>query len=107
MLCVEQKYKLKNNKNKNNTESRIENSSHTSREMNLVCFSSYKNHELKVKMWQVEAPEWEKTAFFVTFILSEGNFLYICVLSQCTVYWINFQNKHIKKHYLIHFFACF
>ena len=33
----------------------------------------------------------KKKAFFVPFILSEGNFFNICVLSQCTVYWIHFQ----------------
>ena len=33
-----------------------------------------------------------KRAFFVPFILSEGNFFNICVLPRCIVYWIQFQN---------------
>ena len=59
-----------------------------------LCFSSYKNCELKVKLWWVGAHERIKRAFlfFVTFILSEGNLFNICFLSQCIVYWINFQN---------------
>ena len=33
-------------------------------------------------------------AFFVPFILSEGNFFSIFDLSQCILYWIHFQNIH-------------
>ena len=36
----------------------------------------------------------KKEGFFVTFIVSEENFLKICVLSQCTAYWISFQSIH-------------
>ena len=47
----------------------------------------------------------------MTFILSEWSFFNICVLSQCIVYWINFQNIYkllrIKKHYLIQFYCSF
>ena len=57
-------------------------------------FSSDKNCKLKAKLWWVEARESKKREFFVTFILSEGNFFNICVLSQCIVYWINFQYIH-------------
>ena len=46
MLFIEQKYKL----NKNETESKIENPRDTFRDMSLVCFSSWKNFELKVKL---------------------------------------------------------
>ena len=67
-----------------------------------MCFSSYKNRKLKVKLWWVGAHERKKRAFFILFILSEGNFFNICVLSQCIVYWIHFQKIHIKKHYCIH-----
>ena len=34
----------------------------------------------------------KKSAVFATFILSEGNFFNVCVLSQCIVYCISFQN---------------
>ena len=37
----------------------------------------------------------KKRAFFVPFILSEGTFFKICVLSQCIVYRVHFQNIHI------------
>ena len=46
MHFVEQKYK---NFNKNETESKLENPTHTFRETNL-SFSSYKNRKLKVKL---------------------------------------------------------
>ena len=36
----------------------------------------------------------KKRAFFVSLILSEGNFFKICVLSQCIAYLIHFQNIH-------------
>ena len=55
---------------------------------------SYKNHKLKVKLWWVGALKRKKGAFFVPFILFEGNFFKICILSQYIVYWIHFQNIH-------------
>ena len=67
---------------------------HTVLERRTLCFSWYKNHNLKAKLWRARARERKKRAFFVPFILSEGNFFNICVLSQCIVYWIHFQNKH-------------
>ena len=74
MLFIEQKYKL----NKNETESKMENPRDTFREMSLVCFSSWKNFELKVKLW--------RAAFFVTFILSGGNFFNITVMNMLSEY---------------------
>ena len=52
--------------------------------------------------------------FFVPFILPEGNFFKICVLSQCIVYWTYFQNIHTftyQKHHtlninIIYFIHC-
>ena len=44
------------------------------------------------------------------FILSERNILRICVLSQCIVYSIHFQNIHtftFQKYYYIHFYCFF
>ena len=44
------------------------------------------------------------------FILSEGNFFKICVLSQCIVYWMHFQNISTfayQKSYFIHFLLVF
>ena len=54
----------------------------------------HENYELKVKLWWGGARERKKSAFFVTFILSEGNFFNVWVLSQCLAYWINFENLH-------------
>ena len=34
---------------------------------------------------------------FDTFIFSEGSFWSVCILSRCTVYWINFQNIYTLK----------
>ena len=59
-----------------------------------LCFSSYKNRKLKVKLWWVGARERKKKAFFVLFIFFEWICFKICVLSQCVVYWIHFQNIH-------------
>ena len=63
-------------------------------ERQTLCVSSYKNRKFKVKLWWVGARKRRKWAFFVPFILSEGHFFNICVLSQCVVYWIHFQNIH-------------
>ena len=63
-------------------------------ERQTLCVSSYKNRKFKVKLWWVGARKRKKWAFFVPFILSEGHFFNICVLSQCVVYWIHFQNIH-------------
>ena len=52
------------------------------------------NKNIKVKLSWVGAREREKKAFFVPFILSEGNFFNICVLSQCIVYWIHLLYLH-------------
>ena len=61
---------------------------HTISERWTLCLSSYKNRELKVKLWWGEAHERKKNAFFVTVILFEGN---IFIFSQCILYWINFE----------------
>ena len=58
-----------------------------------MCFSSYNNSDLKVKLRWVGALKRKKKAFFVKLILSEGYFLNIWVLPEYIVYWINFQNK--------------
>ena len=63
-------------------------------ERRTLCFSSCKNRKLKVKLWWIRARERKKRTFFLSFILSKGNFFKICVLSQCILYWIQFQNIH-------------
>ena len=58
---------------------------HTVLGRRTLCFVSYKNGKLKKELWSVGARERKKKAFFVPFILSEGQ----------------------EKHYFTHFFACF
>ena len=77
--------------NKNETESKMENLTQ-SFEGQTLCFSSFKNRKLKIKLWSVGAHERKKRAFFVLFILPKKDFFNICVLSQCMVYWIHFLN---------------
>ena len=45
------------NFNKNETESIMENPTHSFRETNLVLYSSYKNRKLKLKLWRFRARE--------------------------------------------------
>ena len=52
-------------------------------ERRTLCFSSYKNRKLEMKLWCVGAHERKKRAFLVPFILPEGIFFKISVLSQC------------------------
>ena len=80
------------NFNKNETESKMKNPTHNFKTRTL-CFSSYKNHKLKVKLWWVGARTRKKRAFFVPFTLCEGIFFNICVLSQCVVYWIHWCSE--------------
>ena len=69
-----------------------------------LCFSSYKNRKLKVKLW-VGAREIKK-GLFVLFTLSKGIFFNFCVLSQCIVYWIRFQNIHTLSKTVLHALFC-
>ena len=104
MHFVEQKYKTLI-KTKWNRKQKI---SHTVLQRRPLCFSSYKNCKLKVKLWWVGAYERKKRIFFVPLILSEENFLKIFVLSQCIVYWIHFQNIHTFTYQktLLHTLFC-
>ena len=60
------------NFNKNQKESKIP---HTVLERRTLCFSSYKNRKLKVKLSWVGPREKSKRTSFAPFILSKGNFL--------------------------------
>ena len=82
----------------------MENPTHSFREVNLVLQLVY---ELKLKLWWVGARERKKENIICNVYFVRRKF----VLSQCIVYWINFQNVyillHIKKHYFIHFCCLF
>ena len=68
----------------------MDNPAHSFRDINHAL-----QLELKVKLWWAGSRERKKRAFFITFISFEGHFFNICVLSQCIVYWINFQNIYV------------
>ena len=75
----------------------MENPTHSFRETNLVLYL-IKNRKSKEKLWWVGACERKKNAFSVRFILSKGNIFNICVLYQCILYWILFQNIHTFQY---------
>ena len=58
-----------------------------------MCFSLHKNCKLKVKLRWVVAREKRKSAFNV--YLVQRKLLYICILSQCIVHWVNYHNIYI------------
>ena len=64
------------NSNQNETESKMENSTHSFRGMKPVLQLV---DELRIKSKSDELSSRKKTAFFVTFTLSEGNFFHISV----------------------------
>ena len=71
----------------------MENPKHTFTEMNLLL-QLVEESQIKSKTLMRWSSRQKRSAFFVTFILSQGIFFNICVLSQCIVYWINFQNVY-------------
>ena len=81
------------NFSKNETESKMENTPHSFRETNLV-FQFIWELQIKSKAVMGWRSKKKQRAFFVTSILPKGHFFNICVLSQCIVYWIHFQNIH-------------
>ena len=94
---------LLKNFNKSETESKMENPTHSFREtspvLELIQESQFKSKT--VMSWGLRK---KKEGIFLPFILSEGNLFKICVLSQYIVYWIHFQNIHTftyKKAFLL------
>ena len=78
---------------------------HTALERQTLCFSSYKNSKLKVKLWWVGSRDRRKRSFFVLFILSKGNFFNICFISMYSV--LNrLQNRYVFR-YKRNYFICF
>ena len=62
------------NFNENETEARKWKIPHPLLQRLILCFSSFKNHKLKLKLWWVGARERKKRALFVPFILCRRNF---------------------------------
>ena len=71
--------------NKNEKESKMENPTHRFRETNLES-------QIKSKSVMSWSSRRKKEGIFLIFVLPEGFFLNMCVISKCTVYWIHFQN---------------
>ena len=87
MHFVEKKKKKTLIKVKRNRKWKI---THIVLERRTLCFSSYKNRKLKVKLWWVGARE----GIFCTVYFVQRKFFKICILSQYILYWIHFQNIH-------------
>ena len=77
-------------------------------EKQTLCFGSYKNLKLKVKLWWVAARE-KKRAFFVYFVWREFFLTFVIYLIvQCIEYTFRiYILLHIKKHYFMHFCCLF
>ena len=78
-------------------------------ERRTLWFSSYKNRELKVKLWWVGARERKKRLFLYRLFHPKGNFLrFVFYLNvYCTEYIFEiYILLHIKKHF-IHFCCLF
>ena len=86
---------LKKNINfqKNETESKMENPTHSFREKNFVLQLIYKS-QIKSKTVMSWSSRRIKEGIFFTVYLSKGNFFKIFDLSQCIVHWIQFPNLH-------------
>ena len=95
------------NFNKDETESKTENSTHGSGETDLVCFSSYKNHKLKVKLWWVGARERKKEGIFCTvFFCPKEYFLTLAFYLNvwCIEYTFRKSEKNITSYtFLLNF----
>ena len=73
-----------------------------------LCFNSYENRKLKIKLSRVWTRERKKRAFFIPLTLFKEFFFHICLLPQWITYWIYFQNIHTFSHQksLLHTHFC-
>ena len=88
------------------TDSKMENPTHSFRETNL-CFSSYRNCKLKVKLISWSSRK-KKKGIFSPFILSSG--IFSKFVFHRNAYWTHLQNIHtfcIAKNFTSHFSASF
>ena len=99
------------NFNKNETELKIENFTNGFRDTNLVLQLRYESQIKSKTAMSWSSRKKKKRAFFVPFVLSEGNFFKICVLYQYIHSVLNTLSiyilLHIKKHYFLHFCCLF
>ena len=100
------------NFNKNETELKMENPI-TVLERWTMCFSSYKNCKLKIKLWWVEAHKRKKNklyknkVYFVhrTYFQHLGFISIYSVFNKLSEYI--YILRHMKEHYSIHFCCLF
>ena len=81
---------------------------HTVLERWTMAISSYKDCELKVKLWCVGARERKKGAFFITYVLFCRKGIFLAFVFYLNVYCIENTFRiyillHVRKHYFIHF----
>ena len=81
------------NFNKNRTESKMENPTHTFRETNLV-FHLIQESQIKSKTVMSWISRKKKESIFCIVYFVRREFFNISFLSQCLVYWIHFQSIH-------------
>ena len=85
------------NFNKNETESKMENPTH-SLERQTLCFDSYKNRKLKVKLWWIGALEIKKGIFCIVYFVRRGCFFEdICFISLYSILNTLYTYFYIKK----------
>ena len=69
----------------------MENPTNSFRETKLLLQLIWESQNKTVISWSSQK---QKEGVSLLFILFEGNFLKICILSQCIVCWIHLQNIH-------------
>ena len=100
------------NFNKNETELKIENTANGFRDTNLVLQLIYESQIKSKTAMSWSSRKKKKRAFFVPFVLSEGNFFKICVLYQYLHSVLNtlseYRYFYISKNITFYtFVACF
>ena len=71
-----------------------------------MCFSSYRNRKLKVKLWRVASLQKKKEGIFCTVYFVWREFCQeLCFISMYNIEYTFriYILLHIKKHYFIHF----
>ena len=98
------------NFNKNETESKMENPSHSFRETNLVLQLIEESESKSRTVMSSKSRKKEEGIFCTVYFVQRNFFKHMCfismygllnTLSEYTYFYIS------KKHYFIHFFACF
>ena len=90
--CILLNKNIKSNKNKQ--ELKMENP-HTVLERLTLCFSWYKNRQLKKNCDEMELAKEKRGHFlYCLFCPKEIFFEFVSTLFVCKVYWIHFQNIH-------------